>query len=372
MIWLRKATTYFLSVILLLSLLGVALATSADTAFSHPAKIETWLSQSNIYNHFVAQVTSQAQNSTGGNNSSVALTDVAVQQAAESAFTPQLLQQDASIFLNSNYAWLEGKTSVPNFSINLGPAKQTFAQTVGSYVTTYLNSLPACTTAQLTQLGSVQNADPLSLSCRPATLNPQTEGAQVTQQLATSSSFLSDPVLTADNISPTQNHQVRQPYYQRLASAPKLYRAAVHLPLVLTIVALLSALGISFMAVTRRRGLRRIGEVLLIAGILLMLVKFVADKVFNRLEKQVFNNSSVGQLQQSLTDFAHRVESQLVKVDLWFGVGFVLFAVIILGYLLVTRRRQPKTPKPEKLPVPQADGRVETPRPTSKPPRLIQ
>src|SRR5665213_4565345 len=109
MIWLRRGVVHFLSFILLVSLLGTALSTSTNSAFSHPNKIETWLSQSNIYNHFVDEVTSQAQKSTGGNNSSVALTDVAVQQAAKSAFNAQLLQQDVNTVLNSNYAWLEGK-----------------------------------------------------------------------------------------------------------------------------------------------------------------------------------------------------------------------------------------------------------------------
>jgi hypothetical protein len=389
MLWLRKGVVYFLSLVLLLSLLGVALATGADSAFSHPNKIEAWLSQSNIYSHFVAQVTSQAQQSTGGNNSSVALTDVEVQQAAKSAFNTQLLQQDVNVFIDSNYAWLEGKTSVPDFNIDLGPAKQTFAQTVGSYVATYLNGLPVCSPTQLAQLGSTANADPLSLSCRPATLDPQTEGTQIAQQLSTSTNFLSDPVLTANNISPTQNHQVRQPYYQRLSQAPRLYRAAVRLPVFSLIVALLSALGIVVLAVSRRRGVRRIGEVLLVSGIVLVAIKFIADAAFKHLEDHIFNTSSVGQLQQSLTDFGHHVESQLVKVDLWFGIAFLVLAIIIIGTVLATRQRMPKTPKPEKLPIPKVDNgsnnqeatstassfptppaKPQPPRP--KPPKLIQ
>ena len=381
MIWLRKGAVHLLSLILFVTLLGTALTTGANMAFSHPDKIETWLSQSGLYSHFVDEVTTQAQKSTGGNNSSVALTDVAVQQAAKSSFTPQLLQQDVNTFLNSNYAWLEGKTSVPNFSIDLGPTKQTFAQTVGSYVTTYLSGLPVCTPAQLAQLGNSQSVDPLSLSCRPAVLNPQTEGTQITQQLASSGDFLSNPVLTANNLNPSpKNGQNQQPYYQKFSSAPKAYRAAIHLPLVLVIIALLSALGILFMAVTRRRGERRIGVVLLVVGILLVLIKFGADKAFKQVEDKIFNSSNIGQLQQSLTDFAHRVESQLVKIDLLFGIVFLLIAVIILGSLFATRQRQPKSSNAEKLPLPADKGAApdqsatgnDKPAARPKPPQLVQ
>ncbi len=376
MIWLRKGVVHLLSLILLLSLLGAALSTSANSAFSHPAKIETWLSQSNVYSHFVGYVTDQAQKSTGGNASSVALTDVVVQQAANSSFAPQTLQQDVNTFLNSNYSWLESKTSTPSFTIDFTTEKQNFAQTVGKYVTTYLAGLPVCTNAQLAQLAAATNNDPLSLSCRPASLGAQTEGQQITQQLSSSSSFLSNPVITANNINPTHSHQSDQPYYQKLSKAPQLYRAAIHLPLASAVLAILSAVGIFFIAPRRRRGLRRIGEVFLVAGVLLVALKFGADKAFKHFESRIFNSSSVGQLQQSLTDFAHRLESQLVKVDLWFGIAFLIVAIICFGTLFATKQRGPKALRPEKL-APLPDAAVAAtpaapPTPRSKPPRLVQ
>ena len=68
----------------------------------------------------------------------------------------------------------------------------------------------------------------------------------------------------------------------------------------------------------------------------------MADYAFKKLEHSIFNNNSVGQLQQSLTDFAHRVEATLVKTDLLFGIAFIVLAVIIFAVLIKTR--QPGTP----------------------------
>jgi hypothetical protein len=337
MLWVRKGFIHLLSLVLLASLLGGALAVSADMALTHPAKIEAWLSQSNLYGHFVSNAIGQAQKSVSGSDQpgSVSLNDVAVQQAAQSAFPPQLLQQDVNTFLDSNYAWLQGKTATPNFTIDLTQAKQSFAQQVGKYVQTYSAGLPVCTTAQLIQLQN-QNVDPLSATCRPATVSPAALGIQATQQLSTSGSFLSNPVITASTFHPKDKGQ-SEPYYQKLSHLPKAYRLAARLPLILGGIGIVSVLGIVFIAPRKRKGLRRVGIVLFVSGLVLVAMKFAADFAFKKAETRVFNNSSVGQLQQSLTDFAHRVESALVKTDLLFGIAFLLLAVIIFGILLKTR-----------------------------------
>ncbi len=146
-------------------------------------------------------------------------------------------------------------------------------------------------------------------------------------------------------------------------------------------------LGIVFIAARGRKGVRRVGVILMVAGVILVAVKFAADMAFRQLEKHIFHNSSTGQIQQSLTDFLHRVETQLVKVDLWFGVAFVVLAVVLFTLLWFTRRRsgganggaKPPQPQASADTPPQAGGSgdqaplpvfKQPPRP--RPPRLIQ
>lgn len=340
----RKGVAYLLSLLLLGSLLGAAVSTSVNHTLSKPDKVENYLAQSKLYDHFVAYTTDQAKKTEGDNNGdltgSVSLSDAAVQSAAKSAFPSELIQQSVNTFLESNYAWLEGKTSVPNFKIDLSAQKESFAQKVGQYVKTYTAGLPQCTPAQeLQQVG----VDPLAATCRPSVITPDAAGQEVTQRLSTTSDFLSNPVLTANSVNPKGNQQ-GQPYYQRFSNLPKAYRGVQKLPYILGALSVVFAAAIIFLLPARRKGWRRVGIVLFEAGAVLIVWKLVADAVFKRLERHVFDTSDVGQLQQSLTDFAHRVEAAIVKIDLWFGVGFIVLALVIFSILLATRRKGPKAP----------------------------
>jgi len=383
MVWLRKGIVHLLSLVLLLSLLGMAFATSATKTLTHPAKIETLLSQSKLYDAFINNALKQAQQSDStGAAGSISLDNPTVQQAARAAFTPQLLQNDVNTFLTSNYAWLEGKTSKPAFTIDLTAPKQNFANQVGKDVETRLASLPVCSVAQLQQLQNTPQLDPLSVTCRPPNLNPSAEGALVTDQLNNNSSFIKTKNITADssNLNPSGQSQ---PYYQKFSKAPKLYQLAVKLPWVYAGAAVLSTVGIIFIATRRRKGLRRVAIVLTEAGILLVATKFIADTAFKRLEKKLFNSSSVGQLQQSLTDFLHRLETQLVRIDLWFGIAFLALAVLLFALLWFTRDRN--RANADDSSAQSKDGTTSTqtmdksaplpnlkPRSKPKPPRLIQ
>lgn len=347
MIWVRKGFVHLLALVLLVSLVGGAFAVSAKLNFTHPAKLETWLNESNFYSSFVTNELHDAQQSASNDQGAgrVSLSDPAVEQAVGSVFSSGLLQQYVTTFLNSNYAWLEGKTAVPDFRIDLTPAKRTLAQQVGKGVEIRVTGLPACSAAQLAQLQSTLETDPLSIPCRPPSLSPQIAGTQATTQINESSDFLNQTVLTANALDPNGGQQA-QPYYQKLSTLPKLYRLNLKLPWIFGGLALLSALGIVFVSPGRRRGVRRIGWVLVIAGVILVAVKLVADSAFNHVQKKIFTNSNLGQLQQSLTDFLHRLETQLVRTDLWFGVVYLILAILVLGSLWLTRQKAgPKKPK---------------------------
>jgi hypothetical protein len=333
--WLRRVFGYLCSLILLLSLVGIALAISAQVSLTHPNKIENWLSQSNLYTNLSTTITNQAQaaienNITGG----VSISKTVVQQAAQSALPQALLKQYVQEFLNSNYAWLEGKTATPNFRIDLSGAKQEFATKVtDTAVLSHLTNLSTCTPAQTLQL---ENANPLLLSCLPAGVSPQFETSQVAQQIEDSSAFLSNPVITAKIVS-TKGLSEHEPYYKKLSMLPKDYRLALKLPWVLGILIIVSIVGIISCARSKRLGLRRIGIVTLISGVLLVAYKFTTDAIFNKYKGRMFNSVNNGQIQQSLTSFVHYIETELAKINLWFGIVYIVLAAIFLCILILPR-----------------------------------
>jgi hypothetical protein len=340
MIRVRKGIVYLLSLLLLATLLGTAFSTSVKHTLNRPEKVEKMLAQSKLYDHFVDYTADQAKKSEGDTDKSgsVSLGDAAVQAAARSAFPPELIQQSINTFIDSNYAWLQGKTAVPEFKIDLTAQKETFAQKVGRYVRNYTASLPVCTPAQT---AAQMDVDPLAAICRPAKLSPDEAGSQAAERLSTTGDFLSDPVITADSVNPKGNRQDK-PYYKKLSKLPHAYRVGTRLPYIFGTLSVLLAIGVVFLALTRRRGLRRLGIVLLIAGVLLIISKLIADSVMDHIESHIFSDTSVGPLQKSLTDFAHRVGSSIARVDMWFGIAFVILALAILAVLFKTRVKEPK------------------------------
>jgi hypothetical protein len=345
MIWLRKGFVHLLSIVLLVSLLGGVAAISFDRGLSHPGKLESWLADSGIYGRLPAAALVQTQKSgTDSGAGSISLSDPAVIQAAQTAFPPDLLRHSANTLLDSNYDWLAGKTATPSFNIDLSTAKQNFAKLVGQAAAAHLAALPVCTPAQLAQLSIP--VDSLSVSCRPAILTAQAEGARITEAIDNSNDLLSDPVVTAGSLNQDLKNGQGQPYYQKLSWAPKAYRLDLKLPWILGVLALLCGPGIAFIAPSRRRGARRIGVVLLEAGIILVIEKLVADALVKRFASTKLHNTLASQLQQPISDFLRKGEPQLVQPYLWFGILFLGAALVIFVLLFKTRQRgaKPKAP----------------------------
>lgn len=383
----RKFGVVVFCLVLFVSLLSLAFSTSSSLAFTHPKKIEKWLGQSGLYSSFVDTAIEQADKTAGNDQSGgVSLNDTAVKQAAESAFSSKLIQRNVNLFLDGNYAWLDGKTAKPQFKVDLTSAKASFAERVGNYVRTYLSHLPACTPAQQAKI-DLSTVDPLTLNCRPSGLDPVAEGKLVAQQMVSNGDFLDNTVITADTFGSKGDTQTT-PYYVKYASAPQAYKFGKIVPWVAGALTLLSSAAIYFLAARRRKGIKIIGVTLAVAGVILVLTKFISDQAFRAVERHIFNQSSVGNLQKSLTTSLHYAENQLTKIDLWFGIGYLVLAAILIGALIITRQRGLRIPKPlqsitpsdspEQVPTTPTDANndletqpaVKPRRP--KPPRLVQ
>lgn len=331
---LRKGIVHLLSVILFIALLSFVSSTAFNNTFGSPQKLEGWVADSKLESVLVSNALTQAQSA--NEDSTIALDQPAVKQAATQAFSSQLVGQSVNTFIQSNYDWLKGKTSTPTFRIDLTQAKQSFATQVGQLVQTHLASLPVCTTAQLAQLQIP--TDPLTVSCRPSNLDPKTEGARLTQEIATNDSFLTQPVLTATSLTANGSGQSK-PYYTQLSALPKLYQAEQKLPLVSLVVAVITALCVIAIASTRRRGLRRIGFVLLEAGFVLVITKLATDTIISHIQAASYSKDFNGQIRQPYINLLHTIANNYVRTDFVFGIGFVVLAVVIFVGLIATRDR---------------------------------
>jgi hypothetical protein len=207
----------------------------------------------------------------------------------------------------------------------------------------------------------------------------------VTEQIATSTEFLSDPVVTAANVNPNGSiDSPARPYYQKFSALPSAYQKATKIPWVAGAVALLSLIAIMLVSPRKRKGVKAVTITLALAGLVMVLNKFASDQLFQTIRRHAFDGSTAGELQKALTVFLRHAEDQLVKVDLWFGIGYLLLALVLLAVLIITRQRglripkrlQSAVPTTESTPAPKAASQKAVQKsPKSrppKPPRLVQ
>jgi hypothetical protein len=374
----RKLVVFLLSVLLYIVIVGAATATSITLVFSQPTKLENMLAQSKLYDNLVSNVLEQVNTSQANSTGGIATTDQAVQTAAEEAFNPTELQKDVNIVIDANYAWLQGKTDKPVFTIDLSSAKQTFATNVGSSVTTYLAELPVCTNTELVSINYAE-ADPLTVTCRPASIDPTTAGANVTAELLSSDSFMKQTTFTADDLG--QNGST--PYYQKASFAPTVYHYATFAPYVgLGLIILLSVL-ILFIAPRKRNGVRSLAIVYLISGIVLVSGKFAADYAVKHINISHINflgnnsnSNTVGPLEESVNNFVVRVVHAVTINYAYIGAFLIVLSLIGFACLLFTRKR--RKPRRETAPQPsehtmsnqQAQPTQQSMRPASQTPQI--
>lgn len=339
MSWLRHG----LVPVLLVALLATALATSANHAFAKPTNLKTWLHQSNFYDHFVSYTADQTAHSLSSSTAAQVSSDPGVINAAKKALTPQKFEDSVNSFIDGNYAWLQGKTDKPNFSIDLSQTKDSFAGQAGQYASNRFAALPACSVADLAQI-DVQNLNYYTLNCRPPGVSAAAVAELATRQVQQSDTFLTGAPLTADTIGKAvdsgaqSSGQSSTPYYKKLSVAPTLYKLSLVVPWIAGGVAILATLGIILLAPVRRRGVRHVATTLATAGVILVIGKLLADAVFHFATHKLLAAASANQLlQQSVVDISHHAETTLARTDFWFGLGYLLLAVGLFMYLRVSR-----------------------------------
>jgi hypothetical protein len=334
--WVRKGFVQLFAVILLISLLGLSVSLALNQNLGRPEPVKSWLAESKIYDNLVSDLISDAAKT--DSERAALYNSQAVLQLADRTFTKDLVSQSVGTIVDSNYAWLRGSTPTPNFSIDLTKQREAFAAQVGNYVQIRLSTLPACTATELTQLQLP--VDPLTIQCRPATINATTEGNRVSREIL-ASSFLSNPVITAT----TLGQEGAQPYYADLTQLPRAYQTTQKLPIVFGVTALLSIVAILLVAVTRRKGIRRIGATFVATGLILIIGKFASASALTTVKTRSVEQQGIeGVMRQPYVDLIDRAGAAIMQDILFAGIACMALGFIAIIYLLATRQRQHTAP----------------------------
>lgn len=319
----RKALLVLITPFFLILLYTTAIDVGFVRVGTHPATIKHILAESGVYQSVVPGLLDQAKTISGGGGD-VNLGDPLIKSSAAATFTPQFVQTNAETVLDGTYDWLNGKTPVPDFQIDLTSAKINFANNVSKLVADRLGSLPACTTS-----AEIEGFDAMTSACLPPGMTAASAASTLQSNILGGKGFIDNPVITADSIKNGNNNQ---PVFtsKNVKKVPAQYQRAKKTPFILGLLTVLVALAIIFLNSSRAAGLRHVGTTLLIVGILLLVFAWGINHVVTQTvaPKLKLNNAV---LQSSLRTLLIDVEQAIDKSYWWFGGAYVVLGVAAIG-----------------------------------------
>ncbi len=324
--------------------------------FGTPAHLEKALSQSGIYNEAGSAILEKNQSKS---DDTLSLTNPTVKAAVQDALPASTVEHHVDTVIDSTYAWMQGKTVSPNFTIDLTEIKGTISTNLSKSLTTKLQSLPVCPAGTVIPTST---AAILSLTCRPANVSVA-KLVQAVEQQAEGNGIISESALTSQDIKNADG----QPVYQQLRNVPKLYKNYVMALYVLPVIAVVTALGVIFFSKSRRIGVRRVGVTLVTTGLyatvfallVLWLLHHYADNVSNQI-------TAMASLQGKIVNVINVLASDLRRNWLIFGISYVMVGGLawLLTHLIGrTRKRHEALSNPlsHNMDIPQA-GTTFTPK----------
>lgn len=326
---LRRLAYLTSSGLLKLSLFMLALAGAGWLTFGEPGAIKQAADDGGLYGGAVTNILDHAKKDVETSDTYLALDDPEIEKAARDAFPPQLLKQQGESVIDGIYAWLQGETDKPAFSIDLTEAKQRFATNVGNYAQRRYDALPPCTIQQL-QTHST-NVDPFTVQCQAPGLSGATVNEIVKREILQSDQFLADTSYTAEDLPKDSEGRT---VLDNLEPAPEMYQFLGSLPLLLGFASAIAATGVILLAEDKRRGLKAIGVTLVGTGIFLGLGALIISWSFNQMNGttgEAFQNSLVATV-RSLTE---AYNGNLLK----FYLTYLLVGAAILITLHYQKRR---------------------------------
>lgn len=346
------------TVLLFLTALDVGIVTTV----SQPATVKQLLHNSGIYTTVVPSILSQQspiETPYGSLDPSSAL----VQKAASGALPATTVEQDSNTVIDSVYAWLNGRTSTPTFSIDLSGFNGTFASQIGAGLEQQLSTLPACG-------AHAQPAafDPLTATCLPKGVTAASAANQVAASLTGNQGLLTQSTLSSHNLT---NPSTGQPVFttSRLRDAPRYFQLLKDTPYLLDGLTILVGLGIIVLSKTIARGLRRVGIPLLLIGALMLGVVWAISHI---VERQLIPHISIANavaFQQAAQSLATNIAQIVANNYRLFGMGYLTLGIILIAGSFLFRKRH-QTPAvlhaaPEITAAPAAD--TPTPLPARAP-----
>lgn len=315
---------------LILLLFTLALSVGLMRLAGQPEDIKGLIDRSGIFENVVPNLLDEAAKN-AKNDDGLSLKNPAIKSAAEKVFTPQFLHQTVNETIDDIYLWLDGQADQPPIKLDLTVQKAAFASEVAAYVQQRAETLPKCTSANMPAA-----FDPLTTACLPAGVSAAQAAADAEREILSLEDFLKDPVITASDIKSKDGQPI---FASQFKDGPEIYQRAKTAPYLLATLILLMTAGIVLLSSSRLKGLRRVGIILVLMGVLMMVFAWgVSYGVNEKLLPQISVDN--GPLQDSFKTVIKDVSNQIDN-NYWVfgGVYLALGALAIATTVYLKRRR---------------------------------
>lgn len=284
---------------------------------ANPGRIKRILSDSGVYQQVPSVVYDNVLKSESKHGQDIPLKSPVVRQTALATFTPDFVQTNVENSIDGVYGWLAGKTSQPQFNIDLKGAKGRFARSLSNNI----GKLPKCSLSQQAKI-KAENFDAFSSPCVP----PGVDIAAIKKKIL-GTAAKSDELVKQDKISPiTIKDKDGKPVFDNYKEIPRAYQLSVKLPYLFGVFCLILAAGLVLASQTKRDGFRKLGKVLAVAGVFVAVLPIGLSYAINKLLQTVPDSEAYKQL---LLPVAHELIKANSQVYITTGVAYILIAVVI-------------------------------------------
>lgn len=320
-----------------LSLIGLAFSVAFNRSIGNPETIKTSLSQAEVHSAVAKQIKQEI--STQAQDSSANIDKDILAKALGFVITEQLVENNLNRVIDGTYIWLEGKNSIPQFSIDLAKIEGRIKDRVAELASRRVKKLPACSLLELSRI-DLNNVDIFSLSC-----NPGIDLASLSQridQLTNDQSLLGEGIeggqkkFTARDLIANETEAGEENIFERLAVVPKSYQALRFSPWILVLLGLFSGVLIATkLSSNLRVGMRRVALKALVVGVGLIPLIFLSKYVFQKASEEVSGQQQL--IYGPLVDAGGYINSTFNKTLLLFSALYVVVGIVILILLKNTR-----------------------------------
>lgn len=239
----------------------------------NPDPIKDALKEEDVYSNIVPAALETTAN-TNVSTAQIPLKEPWVRAAAEKAFPASDLEQKTTTVIDGTFAWLDGTTQKPEFSIDLSANKQAFAQEVGNYAQTRYETLPVCTRADVPANTS---ANLLTVSCRVPGISGEVASRSIVRSIQSDKDFLPNTVITPTNatLNPV-GQSANTNIYDDLQGLRNFYQQKTLLQWLLPLITIVLIAGGLLLSQNRIRTTRQLMRTFIVLGAGLLILGFVA------------------------------------------------------------------------------------------------